>query len=478
MEMLVRGDGRAPRGRGRHVHRLLGARRRTRPGPRRAAPLLRRERGVDGHRHGKRGSEPASRTASTSDRPRPRDAAGAADRRSSSTSRSSTPTSPAIPATTRRSSCGCVPAGSSCIDNVLQGGRVIDESHDRRERRRHPRPQRRHRRRTSACGWCSCRSATASAWCRRSDRSSSASRASHAPTGSRACPTASARPRRPAPDRAAPCRRRAAPARARRARRAVSLRARAELHDRDDALAPALVGHADDDRVEHGGVRLHRRLDLFGVHLLAAGVDRHRAPPEHGDGAVVLDARVVAGHRPAHAVDDGERRRGLLRVLVVAERARGRGGRACRRRRARPARRSSSSTVVSSLTRKRGAVSIGAAGGGDALALPARLRRAEAVDEDRAGQRLHPRLLHRRREDRAPGEHDGQRRQVERRVERVERLDQRTRERVADDDEERHLFVRDELPESRRGRSGGRARSRPCRRCRACRTRTSARCRA
>ena len=209
------------------------------------------------------------------------------------------------------------PGGLILLDNMLQGGRVLDADRRRRERHRDPRPERRSSRATTGCAWCCCRSATASAWCRSSDPGCARCRA---PSGSRACPTANARPRRPARRRAAPC------SGATCARTCVGQlvererRAGPGLHDRDHPLAPAVVGHADDDRVEHGGVRLQRRLDLFGVHLLAAGVDRHRAPPEHGDGAVGLDAGVVAGHRPAHAVDHGERGRGLLRVLVVAER--------------------------------------------------------------------------------------------------------------------------------------------------------------
>ena len=47
---------RAVRGRGRHVHRLLGAVHRPRPRRRRPAAVLRRVRGVDGDRRGARGS--------------------------------------------------------------------------------------------------------------------------------------------------------------------------------------------------------------------------------------------------------------------------------------------------------------------------------------------------------------------------------------------------------------------------------------
>ena len=41
-------------------------------------------------------------------------------------------------------------------------------------------------------------------------------------------------------------------------------------HDRGHRLAEAVVGHADDEAVDDGGVELHRLLDLFGEDLLAA----------------------------------------------------------------------------------------------------------------------------------------------------------------------------------------------------------------
>ncbi len=96
---------------------------------------------------------------------------------------------------------------------------------------------------------------------------------------------------------------------------------RARLDDGDHARAPALVGHADHDRVEAVGVRLDRGFDLFGKDLLAARVDRHRAAPKQGDRAVRPERREVAGDRPALAalVDDEHLRR-LRRVLVVADR--------------------------------------------------------------------------------------------------------------------------------------------------------------
>ena len=70
----------------------------------------------------------------------------------------------------------------------------------------------------------------------------------------------------------------------------------AGLDDGGDPLAPALVGHADDDGVEHGRVGLEGGLDLLGEDLLAAGVDALRARgPSRRDGAVGLEDRHVAG---------------------------------------------------------------------------------------------------------------------------------------------------------------------------------------
>ena len=83
---------------------------------------------------------------------------------------------------------------------------------------------------------------------------------------------------------AAPCSRRAWSRQCASSSSSVGARARrASCDDGGDPLAPALVGHADDDDVEHVGVRLQRGLDLFGVDLLAAGVDAHRAAAEQRD---------------------------------------------------------------------------------------------------------------------------------------------------------------------------------------------------
>ena len=54
--------------------------------------------------------------------------------RSSSTSRSSTPTSPRTPCTTRRSLKRLRPNGVILVDNTLWGGRIIDAATERRVR--------------------------------------------------------------------------------------------------------------------------------------------------------------------------------------------------------------------------------------------------------------------------------------------------------------------------------------------------------
>ncbi len=62
----------------------------------------------------------------------------------------------------------------------------------------------------------------------------------------------------------------------------------------DDALAEPFVGRAEHHGIRDVGMHLQHRLDLFGIHLLAAGVDAQRAPAEQMDGAVGVDGRHVA----------------------------------------------------------------------------------------------------------------------------------------------------------------------------------------
>src|SRR5262245_29254479 len=65
---------------------------------------------------------------------------------------------------------------------------------------------------------------------------------------------------------------------------------------------------------------LERGLDFFEVDLLPTEVDALRAPAEQRHRPVLFQAGEIAGYRIALAVDLDERRRGLDRVLVVAER--------------------------------------------------------------------------------------------------------------------------------------------------------------
>src|SRR5580704_6283334 len=95
---------------------------------------------------------------------------------------------------------------------------------------------------------------------------------------------------------------------------------RAKLDQRGHTLAEAVVGHAEDQRVEYVGMRLQRAFDLFGKDLLATGVHARVAAAEQGNRAILLDPRPVAGHRVTPAVHLREHLGGLDRVLVVAER--------------------------------------------------------------------------------------------------------------------------------------------------------------
>ena len=61
---------------------------------------------------------------------------------------------------------------------------------------------------------------------------------------------------------------------------AVTVASSAAGDDRGDGFAEPVVGDADHEAVGDAGVQLHRFLDLFGEHLLAAGVDHDRAAAE------------------------------------------------------------------------------------------------------------------------------------------------------------------------------------------------------
>ena len=66
---------------------------------------------------------------------------------------------------------------------------------------------------------------------------------------------------------------------------------------------------------------LDRFFDLFGVHLLAAGVNALAASAEQGDRTVGANFGPVTRYRVANSIDDLEGRRGLLFVLVVPDRS-------------------------------------------------------------------------------------------------------------------------------------------------------------
>ena len=114
---------RPPRGRGRHVHRLLGAV----PGPRPAAGRA-AARAATSATSGPSVGRPFWERAGVADRielrlaPGARDARGPARRTRSSTWPSSTPTRPATAATTRSCCPACARTALMLVDNVLWGG--------------------------------------------------------------------------------------------------------------------------------------------------------------------------------------------------------------------------------------------------------------------------------------------------------------------------------------------------------------------
>jgi hypothetical protein len=94
----------------------------------------------------------------------------------------------------------------------------------------------------------------------------------------------------------------------------------AGLHHRRHPLAPARIRHTHHHGVEDVRMGLERRLHLFRVDLLAARVDADGAAAEDLDGPVLQHRGHVSGQHPAHAVLLDEGARGLLRVVVVAQR--------------------------------------------------------------------------------------------------------------------------------------------------------------
>ena len=208
-----------------------------------------------------------------------------------------------------------------------------------------------------------------------------------------------------------------------------------------DPLAPALVGGAHHDGVEHVGVGLEHRLDLFGEDLLAAGVDAHRAAAQQGDAPVVLDGGEVAGHRVAPAVGghhEGGRRLGL--VLVVADGDVAAPGHPADHARspARPGCRSSSSTTVSSPGDTVGPPPFMAVSSLATVRMPVKpaLGGADGVGQHQVREPLEEAVLDRRREHRgarADADEAGQVELLAARLHLVERLDEGPAHGVAHD---------------------------------------------
>jgi len=84
----------------------------------------------------------------------------------------------------------------------------------------------------------------------------------------------------------------------------------ARLHDQDWPLAPAQVRPADDGRERHFRQRTNHRLDLGGIDPLAAGLDQVLGPARDDEIAGRIDAREIAGGKPAI---------GIGRALLLAE---------------------------------------------------------------------------------------------------------------------------------------------------------------
>ena len=104
------------------------------------------------------------------------------------------------------------------------------------------------------------------------------------------------------------------------AKSVVELAMGRELDERGDHLAPARVGHTDDGGVDHRGVLAQDLFHLFGIHLLAAGVDARGASPQQLDAAVDPHPGAIAGRRVADTVDLAEHAHGRVGVVEVAER--------------------------------------------------------------------------------------------------------------------------------------------------------------
>ena len=152
---------RPPGGRGRHVHRVLVDLHRPRPGARRPPAVLRRQRGVHGHRPRGLGRGRASPTASSCASRRPSRRCRRCRPTRRSTSRSSTPTRAATPPTSSELVPRVRPGGLLLADNTLWSGRVVDEPADDDDTVGDPGVQRPRRRRRPGRELHPARSATA-----------------------------------------------------------------------------------------------------------------------------------------------------------------------------------------------------------------------------------------------------------------------------------------------------------------------------
>ena len=84
-------------------------------------------------------------------------------------------------------------------------------------------------------------------------------------------------------------------------------------------LPDFLIGLTEYEGIFDGRMALQRLFDLFGVHLLATGVDAVGSAAEQHERAIGLDGRHVAREGVSDAIDLTERASRLLRILVVPE---------------------------------------------------------------------------------------------------------------------------------------------------------------
>ena len=154
---------------------------------------------------------------------------------------------------------------------------------------------------------------------------------------------------------------------------------------------------------------------------------------------------MVARHRVSRAADHREGARRLRRVLVVAERHVTHASHPAHLRRAGWERARQVLAQDDGVRHREGARRRRLAGARRPRSMPARLRGAEAVDDGRVRHALEQRLLQVRRQDRAARDDHEEPREVVRPS--IETVEQRARERVADEHEEVHPLALDRPPE-------------------------------